>query len=221
MSQPAMMPKPLTAAAPANTVRISPTEQVSLPNVFDIVCIEVPVVLNNGIDERPVATYTLQLQNMRPAMLTPPFVFDSCAVPSALGTVSNLTITPRQLPFQRVQMDVDIPLIIYFTDALGNRGAADAVVTVHEDFITPTPNQSIFPAVFEVMVGAECLGGSFLDMTTLQVQLCVAVLVKLVSEQLIRVVTAGNCPINAIEHTEDQSCEEFFAQDLYPSINNG
>ena len=98
----------------------------------------------------------LQLSDLTPANPTYPLTFISCQSDSPAISVSNVTVDrfDDRPCFARVSADVNIPIIVSYTDANGIAGTGRATVTISNDVVLYVPQPSIVPYQIEAFGSA-------------------------------------------------------------------
>ncbi|MBQ7880639.1 MAG: hypothetical protein IJ358_02195, partial [Clostridia bacterium] len=139
---------------------------------------------------------------------------------NAPAQISNLVITrfDDRPNFARVEADINIPVIVTYTDANGVTGTATATVTIHQDVILYVPQPSIVPVNVEAFANVVSTIGTFIGDNTFSVTLCVTLILKVVADVDVIIPSYGYTPIPpCTPFTSDEVCPGAFEMPLFPT----
>ena len=165
---------------------------------------------------------TLTLTNFVPANPTFPLTFIGCqSQPNGVTTTNIVVDRFDDRPcFARVTADVNIPIIVSYTDANGVAGTAEATVTVNNDVVLYVPQPSIIPYQIEGFGSAVCASGVFGTGAILTSNLCVTIIIKVVVDADILIPTYGYAQIPPCQEFTQDTCTGFFDLPLFPAQQN-
>ena len=132
-------------------------------------------------------------------------------------SVTNTVITPICGNKSRVTLTASVPVVVTFTDAQGNLGSANGVVSVSRDIVLNLPTDSVVPYSIESTLSISSRFGSFNDDgVSVTVTACVIQVVRVATVVEILVPTYGYCEYpNCQEYGEDE-CRTAFNRPLFP-----
>ena len=161
---------------------------------------------------------TLELSGFTPENPALPLTFLSCqSLPEGITTTNTTVDRFDDRPcFARVSTDVNIPILINYTDANGVSGTATATLTIPNDVVLYVPQPSIIPYQIEGFGSAVCTDGSITD-GVLTTNLCVTVIIKVTVEADILVPTYGYAQIPPCQEFAQDTCTGFFDLPLFPA----
>ncbi len=161
----------------------------------------------------------IELSNLTPASPTYPLTFISCQSDSANITTSNVTVDrfDDRPCFARVSADVNIPIIVNYTDANGVAGTGTGTVVIPNDVVLYVPQPSIVPYQIEAFGSAICSGGQFNESNVLTTNLCITIVLKVVVDADILVPTYGYAQIPPCQEFTQDTCTGFFDLPLFPA----
>ncbi len=166
---------------------------------------------NNGIN--------LSLTNMLPSNPTYPLTFISARSSSSTGEIASVQVDrlPDRENAARVQVAINIPMEVLYTDANGIEGKASSVMTVTEDVILFVPQPSIMPYEIQSVVSAVAPEGTFNPIdNTFNIDVCLTVVLKVLINVDILVPSYGYCIIPPAQDYAQEMCAGFFELPLYP-----
>ena len=166
---------------------------------------------NNGIN--------LALTNMIPSNPTYPLTFISARSSSSTGEIASVQVDrlPDRENAARVQVAINIPMEVLYTDANGVEGKASSVITVTEDVILFVPQPSIMPYEIQSVVSAVAPEGTFNPVdNTFNVDVCLTVVLKVLIKVDILIPSYGYCIIPPAQDYAQEMCAGFFELPLYP-----
>lgn len=184
-----------------------------LNGLCERICIQVNKVFDACMSQTQIEDYVLTLTNFNPANPAPPLTFVSGSSMGANATVSNLIITrfDDRPNFARVQADVNIPVVVTYTDANDVPGTATGTITIHQDVVLYVPQPSLTP-IEVVAFGSAVISTATFDPTTggFIISACVTTILKIVAKVDVLVPSYGYCPI--------PPCTPFASEDLCPGV---
>lgn len=162
---------------------------------------------------------SLTLTDFTPENPTFPLTFVSCSANTSGVTVSNVVVDrfDDRPCFARVSADANIPITINYTDANGVAGSAVGQIPVSNDVVLYVPQPSIVPYQVEAFGGAICANGTFTDDTTVTIDACITLVLKVVVEADILVPTYGYAQIPPCQEFSQETCTGFFDLPLFPA----
>ena len=181
-------------------------------------CIHVSRVFDACINQQPLEGYTLTLTNPNPSTYVAPLTFVSGRSTTTTGTITALTVTPLadQPNYSRVQITVDVPVAVAYTDANGTAGTATGVITRTLDIVMRFPQASIFPAAVTAKVNAVIASGTYVSDLTFTVTCCVVVMLKVEGDVELVVPTYGYCQIPECQPYTQEVSTGVFDAPLFP-----
>ena len=185
------------------------------------ICIQVTKVFDACLNQAQFENYSLTVDNFSPENPAFPLTFVSAySTATNPATLSNLVITrfEDRPNFSRVQADVNIPVIVTYTDANGVSGTASGTVTIREDVILYVPQPALTPINVIAFGSVVSTQGTFTGDNTFSITACVTVVLKVVADVDVMVPSYGYCPIPpCTPFTADQVCPGVFDTPLYPT----
>ena len=162
---------------------------------------------------------SLTLTDFTPENPAFPLTFVSCSANTSGVTVSNVVVDrfDDRPCFARVSADANIPITINYTDANGVAGSAVGQIPVSNDVVLYVPQPSIVPYQVEAFGGAICANGTFTDDTTVTIDACITLVLKVVVEADILVPTYGYAQIPPCQEFSQETCTGFFDLPLFPA----
>ena len=182
------------------------------------VCINATKVFDSCMNQIHIENVSLSLTNITPSTVVYPLTFVSCAS-NGPATLTDLVIDrfDDRPNFARVTADINIPILVNFTDANGTAGTGTATLTINKDVVMCVPCNSVIP--FEVLgYGAMvCSDGDFTgDTATAIVSGCVTVILRVVANADILVPSYGYCRSPQCQDYSQEVCSGVFDLPLYP-----
>ncbi len=182
------------------------------------VCIQAQKIFDACIKQVQIENYVLTLGDL-PEGTTYPLTFISARSAAGGATLTNISID-RQTDkpgCARVQCTVGIPVEIIYTDASGAEGITNAVISYSEDVLLYVPAPSIMPYRAVAEASAVCAEGTFAaDGSTLTVNACVTVILKIAIDVELLIPAYGYCAIPPAQDYSKEVCAGFFELPLYP-----
>lgn len=182
------------------------------------VCIQATKVFDACIRQETLTNTTVSLLSTTPTDVATPFTFISAASSTSRGTIKNLIVTPLtdSEHCSRVQLDVDIPMSVLFTDANKNTATGNATITIPKDIILHIPEASVIPYRLETVVNAVSTVGTYVSDATFNLTICVTVIIKVVTDVELLVPSYGYCFIPPCQEFQNEVCDGFFDLPLFP-----
>lgn len=194
-----------------------------LNGMCEKVCIQAQKIFDACIKQLQIENYTLTLTNQVPANPTYPLTFISARTPNSQGNITQLNVERQsdKPNCARVQVTINIPVEVLYTDANGVEGVANSSINVTEDVLLYVPAPSIMPYRITAEVSAVCAEGTFNDNGTFTVNACVTVILKVSIDVQILVPSYGYCVIPPAQEYSQEVCAGFFELPLYPQQAKG
>ena len=162
---------------------------------------------------------SLELTDITPETVTYPLTFVSCAS-NGPATVTNLVIDrfDDRPNFARVSGQINIPILVNFTDSNGVLGTGTTTLTIDKDVVMSVPCNSVIPFNVVGYGAMVCSDGEFTgDTATAVVDGCVTIILRVVAEADLLVPTYGYCQIPQCQDYSQEVCEGVFDLPLYPT----
>lgn len=189
-----------------------------LNGLCEKICIQAKKVFDACLQQSQLTDIVLNITNLTPANPTYPLTFISAKSTTSTGTISNLIIEP--LPERpnsaRVKTDIIIPVSVAYTDANGVEGVATSSITVTKDVILNIPTASIMPYTVEAVVSLISTQGAFTGDTTLTIDACTSIILKIVMEVELLIPSYGYAAIPPCQEYTQEVCAGFFELPMYP-----
>lgn len=194
-----------------------------LNGMCEKVCIQAQKIFDACIKQLQIENYTLTLTNQVPANPTYPLTFISARTTNSQGNITQLNVERQsdKPNCARVQVTINIPVEVLYTDANGVEGVANSSINVTEDVLLYVPAPSIMPYRITAEVSAVCAEGTFNDNGTFSVNACVTVILKVSIDVQILVPSYGYCVIPPAQEYSQEVCAGFFELPLYPQQAKG
>lgn len=182
------------------------------------VCIQATKVFDACIRQETLTNTTVSLLSTTPTDVTTPFTFISATSSTSQGTINNLVVTPLtdNEHCSRVQLDVDIPMSVLFSDANRTTATGNATITIPKDIILHIPEASVIPYRLEAVVNAVSTVGTYVSDATFNLTICVTVIIKVVTDVELLVPSYGYCFIPPCQEFQNEVCDGFFDLPLFP-----
>ena len=129
-----------------------------LNGMCEKVCIQAQKIFDACIKQIRLENYALALTDAVPASPTYPLTFISAKSLSSKGEITSLSVDrlSDKPGCARVQVTVDIPVEVLYTDAGGTDGSARSVISVKQDVLLYVPAPSIMPYKVTAQASAVC-----------------------------------------------------------------
>jgi len=185
------------------------------------ICIQATKVFDACMNQSHIENYSLTLTDFNPANPATPLTFVSGNSNGSTATVTGLTITrfEDRPNFARVQANVNIPVVVTYTDANNVPGTANGTVTISQDVVLYVPQPSLTP-IDVIAFGSVVLTNGTYNPTTggFTVDGCVTTILKVVAVVDVLVPSYGYCPIPpCTPFTTEDVCPGVFDLPLYPT----
>ncbi len=193
-----------------------------LNGLCEKVCIQAQKIFDACIKQLQLQNLTLTLTNPTPANPTYPLTYISARSLSSAGDITGLNIErlADKPDCARVQVTVNIPVEVLYTDANGVEGSAQSSISVSQDVILFVPAPSVMPYNCTATVSAVSAEGTFNPDGTFTINACVTVILKISVDVQLLVPTYGYCAIPPAQDYSQEVCQGFFELPLYPCQRN-
>ena len=191
-----------------------------LNGLCERIAVQVTKVFDACMNQSQIENFRLTVSNYSPANPAFPLTYISTYSTNAPAQVSNLVITrfDDRPNFARVQADVNIPVIVTYTDANGVSGTATATVTINQDVIMYVPQPAITPINVVAFANVSSTIGTFSGDNTFTITLCLTLILKVVADVDVIIPSYGYTPIPpCTPFTGDEVCPGMFDMPLYPT----
>lgn len=181
-------------------------------------CIQVDKVFDACISRQQVDGVELTLTDVTPG-LTEPYTLVSVKSVGSAAYVTDLIVTdlPDMPGRSRVQCNVNVPVVVTFTDANGKQGTAKSTVTIAKDVVLRVPEPSLIPYTVQAVASIVATVGTYDSVNkTFTVVACETVILKVVMPVQLLVPTYGYCYIPPCQEYNTQECAGVFELPLYP-----
>lgn len=195
-----------------------PVRGNALNGICEKTCIQVDKVFDACMRQETMQNVVLNLTDIQPEGLTPPYKFVSARAAGTQAAVSDLTVKelPENSCYARVTCNIQIPVNVSFTDANGKAGTATATVTVPKDVILHVSEPSVIPYSIQATVGFVATNGVYSSDNQFTVTACVTTILKVTMPVDLLVPSYGYCYIPPCQEYTEQMCEGVFDLPLYP-----
>lgn len=192
--------------------------------ICEKVCIETKKIFDACVSQTTELGLILNLSNFTPANPTYPLTFVSASsVQTDPATISNVTIDRIDCRpnFANVGATVTIPIIVHYLDANRIPGTANATITVDKSVILFVPQPSITPINIEAFASFTSTQGSFPSTTTVNLNGCLQIILKVVAIVDILIPSYGYPSIPPCHApSPNEACAGVFDLPLYPTATN-
>ena len=191
-----------------------------LNGLCERIAVQVTKVFDACLYQAQLENYRLTVSNFNPENPALPLNYISAYSTNAPAQVSNLVITrfDDRPNFARVQGDINIPVIVTYTDANNVTGTATATVTISQDVIMYVPQPSIVPVNVVAFANVSSTIGTFVGDSTFNVTLCVTLILKVVADVDVIIPSYGYTAIPpCTPFTGDEVCPGAFEMPLFPT----
>jgi hypothetical protein len=136
-----------------------------------------------------------------------------------VGTLPALQITPLadRPRFSRVQVTIEFPIEILYTDANGIEGRGLATYSLSLDVVMCVPHNSVIPVTVGATVALVSTIGAFVDDSTFSLTSCITVVLKVVAPVELLIPTYGYCRIPPCQEFTQDRCAGVFDMPLFPT----
>ena len=190
-----------------------------LNGMCEKVCVQVKKVFDACMKQISLENVQVTLCDPTPDTYTEPLTFVSAKSTSSKGTISNLCIEAldERPNLSRVKADIAIPIEVSYTDADGAAGTAIGTICITEDVVLNVPQPSMIPYEVEAVVGAVSPDGTYVSDLTFNLNMCVTVILKIVTEVELLIPSYGYCFIPPCQEYTQDVCTGFFELPLFPT----
>ena len=192
-----------------------------LNGLCERIAVQVTKVFDACMLQSQFENYRLVASNFNPENPTFPLTYISGYSTNAPAQVTNLVITrfDDRPNFARVQADINVPVIVTYTDANGVTGTANAVVSIRQDVIMYVPQPSIVPINVVAFANiSSTIGTSAGEDGVFNVTLCVTLILKVVADVDVIIPSYGYTAIPpCTPFTGDEVCPGMFDMPLFPT----
>ena len=189
----------------------------AMNGICEKACIEVNKVLDACMKQTQ-QSMQVTLTNQTPASPTTPLTFVSATI-NGQSTLTDLVVERLvdRPNFARVTGNVNIPILVTYTDANNVTGTGEATLTIPFDVILFVPQPSIVPFTIEAFGSSSSPSGSYVSGSVFNINACVAVIIKVVVEADILVPSYGYCSFPPCQEYTQDVCTGFFDLPLFPT----
>lgn len=195
-----------------------PIKGNALSGICEKTCLQVEKVFDACMSQTTMTDLQLTLSDVTPTDLSAPYKFVSAKSTSTNAVISNLTVTeiPEDNCYARVSCNVQIPVLVTFTDANGKTGTGTATVNIPKDVILHVSAPSVIPYSIQATVGFSSIQGVYTADNQFTVTGCATVILKVTMPVDLLVPSYGYCYIPPCREYTEQACEGVFDLPLYP-----
>ncbi|MBQ0017269.1 MAG: hypothetical protein KBT30_01395 [Clostridiales bacterium] len=190
-----------------------------LTGLCERVCINTSKVFDSCMSQIHIENISLDLEEITPETVVYPLTFVSCAS-NGPATVTDLVIDrfEDRPNFARITANINIPVLVNFTDANGVVGTGTTTLTINKDVVMCVPSNSVIPFTVEGYGAMVCSDGEFTGETsTVVIDGCVTVILRVLANADILVPSYGYCQIPQCQDYSQEVCEGVFDLPLYPT----
>lgn len=193
-----------------------------LNGLCERICIQTQKVFDACLQQTQIDGQSIELTDFVPENPALPLTFVSGQNgPTSQFTVSNLSIERLEdrPNFARVRATVNIPVEVIYTDANNVLGSARGTFSVEKDVVLYVPQPSIVPFTVQASGGVILTEGVFPTdaQSPLTVNVCLALILKVVADADILVPSYGYCLIPPCQSFSEDVCAGFFDLPLFPT----
>lgn len=195
-----------------------PIQGSPLNGLCERVCILTTKVYDSCIKTFHLTDVEVTASNFDPPAPTEPLTFVGCTGSTNSATVTNLVIDrfTERPNFARVTADINVPIVITYTDANSVTGTADAVLSIPVDVILFIPQPSIVPFDVVAFGRAICSDGEYVGNNVFRISACVSIIIRVVAEVQLLVPSYGYCCIPECQDYPVDACPGLSSLPLYP-----
>ena len=189
-----------------------------LNGICEKACIQTNKVLDSCMKQLQQTNVQVTLSNQSPENPTLPLTFVS-ATTNGDATITNLVVE-RLLDkpnFARVSADVNIPLLVTYTDANGVTGTGTTTLTVPNDVILFVPQPSIVPYTIEAFGASSSPSGTYVSGSTFNISACITIILRVIVRAELLVPTYGYCAAPACQEYTVDACNGVLELPIYPT----
>ncbi len=193
-----------------------------LNGICEKACIQTNKVLDSCMKQLQQTNLQVSLSNQTPQSPALPLTFVS-AVTNGDATISDL-IVDRLIDrpnFARVSLNVNIPLLVTYTDANGVTGTGTTTITVPNDVILFVPQPSIVPYTIEAFGASSSPTGNYVSGNVFNISACITIIIRVIARVELLVPSYGYCSAPACQEFTADVCTGALELPIYPTaINN-
>ena len=191
----------------------------AMQGLCEKVCIQTNKVFDACMSQVQESNVTITITNPTPATYTEPLTFVSLAGSQEFANITNLVVDrfEDKPNFARVSCNVEIPVVVTYTDANGVTGTGDATIVVPKDVILYVPQASIIPYSINAFGAVVSPDGTYTGNLTFVVTCCTTVILRVVVNAELLIPSYGYCPLPPCQEYAPYQCHGFFNLPLYPN----
>ena len=191
----------------------------AMQGLCERVCIQTNKVFDACMSQVQESNVTITITNPTPSNPVEPLTFVSLAGSQEFATITNLVVDrfEDKPNFARVSCNVEIPVVVTYTDANGVTGTGEATIVVPKDVILYVPQASIIPYSINAFGAVVSPDGTYTGNLTFNVTCCTTVILRVVVNAELLVPSYGYCPLPPCQEYAPDQCQGFFNLPLYPN----
>ena len=189
-----------------------------LNGICEKACIQTNKVLDSCMKQLQQTNLQVTLENQTPADPTTPLTFVS-AVTNGDATISDLVVDRLidRPNFARVSLNVNIPLLVTYTDANGVTGTGTTTISVPNDVILFVPQPSIVPYTIEAFGASSSPSGSYVSDNIFNISACITIIIRVIARVELLVPSYGYCAAPACQEFTADACTGVLELPIYPT----
>lgn len=189
-----------------------------LSGICEKACIQTNKVLDSCMKQIQETGLQVTLSNQSPQNPTLPLTFVS-ATTNGDAVVSDLVVDRLidKPNFARVSLNVNIPLLVTYTDANGVTGTGTTTITVPNDVILYIPQPSIVPYTIEAFGASSSPSGTFVGDNVFSISACITIIIRVIVRAEILVPSYGYCSAPACQEYTTDACSGVLELPIYPT----
>lgn len=193
-----------------------------LNGLCEKVCVEVNKVFDACMKQSQEDGIVLDLTDNVPANPTYPLTFISAKSTATEGNLTAVQVDrlADRPNFARVQVTVEVPVEVLYTDANGVEGKAQSTVSFSQDVILFVPEPSVIPYSVKAVVSLISTEGVYTGENQFTVSCCVTLILKIIMPVELLVPSYGYCAIPPCQDYSQEVCAGFFELPLFPNTTN-
>ena len=193
-----------------------------LNGLCEKVCVEVNKVFDACMKQSQEDGIVLNLTDNVPADPTYPLTFISAKSTTTEGNLTAVQVDrlADRPNFARVQVTVEVPVEVLYTDANGVEGKAQSTVSFSQDVILFVPEPSVIPYSVKAVVSLISTEGVYTGENQFTVSCCVTLILKIIMPVELLVPSYGYCAIPPCQDYSQEVCAGFFELPLFPNTTN-
>ena len=189
-----------------------------LNGICEKACIQTNKVLDACMKQLQETNLQLALTDQTPANPTLPLTFVSAT--TATGTTITNLVVDRLLDrpnFGRVSGNVNIPLVVTYTDANGVAGEGNTTITVPFDVVMFIPQPSVVPYTVEAFGAASVPSGVYVNNNIFSISACITIILRVIVRAELLVPSYGYCSAPACQEFTQEVCSGILELPIYPT----